>query len=129
MPDVAKDRLTALVVDDFTDSRRMFRRMLEMRAFHVVEATNGREAVESAQRDCPDVVLMDLNMPHMDGLTATKLIRECRELCSRATIIAVTAFDTYGMREAAIEAGCNDYLVKPLDFSDLDKALRRVMPL
>ena len=129
MPDAAKDRLTALVADDYADSRRMFRQMFEMRGFHVVEVTNGREAVEVARLVCPDVILMDLNMPQMDGLTATRLIRECRELCSRAIIIVATAFDTYGIREAALEAGCNDYFVKPVGFDELDNILRRVLPL
>ena len=128
MPHVAKDHLTALVIDNYADSRRMFRRMLEMRSFRVVEATDGVEAVEVAPLACPDVILLDLNMPRVDGLTTTRLIRECRELCSGARIIAVTAFDTYGMREAALEAGCNDYLLKPVSFDELDKALRRVLP-
>src|SRR5438270_5865969 len=62
------DLLTVLVVDDFADARLTLKRLLETRAYRVLEATNGQEAVELAQRRCPDLILLDLNMPKMDGL-------------------------------------------------------------
>ena len=117
--------LTVLVVDDFADSRFLLRRMLETRDCRVIEAADGREAFEAARRHCPDLVLMDLNMPRADGLAATRLIRECEGACRDVLIIAVTAFDTYGMREAAIEAGCDDYIAKPFDAGGLERVLRR----
>ena len=129
MADAAKDRLTALVVDDYADSRHIFRRMLEMRGFGVAEAADGEEAVEAARRGCPDLILMDLNMPRMDGLMAASLIRELRGACEEVVIVAVTAFDTYGMKDAALEAGCDDYLVKPVDFDELYKVLRGLLPV
>jgi two-component system, cell cycle response regulator DivK len=126
-PQSGRAPLTVLVVDDFEDSRFVLRQLLEASEYRVIEAADGREAVETAQRHCPDLVLMDLNMPLVDGLTATKLIRECRGACRDVPIVAVTAFDTYGMKEAALEAGCDDYLAKPLDFDHLEKVLRRCL--
>lgn len=112
---------TILVVDDSTDTRRMLRHSLEAWNYRVVEARNGQEAVEVARRECPDLIVMDLNMPRMDGLEATQRIRECREVCKSAPIIAVTAYDTYGMEEAALEAGCNAYVRKPFESDELER--------
>ena len=119
--------LTVLVVDDFDDARLTLKRLLELRDYSVLEATNGREALELVQRRCPDLILMDLNMPQMDGLEAAKRIRQCRDLCQNVPIIALTAYDTYGMKEAALEAGCDDYLTRPVDFEQLDGMLRRFL--
>lgn len=119
--------LTVLVVDDFADSRLVLRRLLEASDYSVIEAADGQEAVETARRQCPDLVLMDLNMPLVDGLAATKQIRECEGACRDVPIVAFTAFDTFGMKEAALEAGCDDYLAKPFDFDRLEKVLRRCL--
>ena len=119
--------LTVLVADDFADTRAVLRRMLEAHDCRVVEAADGLEAVEVARRACPNLILMDLNMPQLDGLAAAEQIRECKELSRGITILAITAFDTYGMREAALEAGCDDYLTKPIDADDLDKVLDRLL--
>jgi two-component system cell cycle response regulator DivK len=91
-----------------------------------VTATNGREAVDVALSSRPDLILMDLNMPRMDGLAATEQIREHEEL-RKVPILAVTAYDTYGMKDAALEAGCNGYIKKPIDFKRLDNILRRIL--
>jgi CheY-like chemotaxis protein len=120
--------LTVLVVDDYADTRAMLRRVLEASGYRVAEAEDGRQAVEAARRACPDLILMDLNMPHMDGLTAAQNIRAVKGLCEGVPIIALTAFDTYGMREAALEAGCDDYLKKPLDAAELNTVLGRLLP-
>jgi CheY-like chemotaxis protein len=101
--------------------------MLETHDYGVVEAANGAEALEIARLYCPDLILMDLNMPHMDGLMAVKQIRECKGPCEHVPIVALTAYDTYGMREAALEAGCDEYLAKPIDFAEFDKVLRRIL--
>ena len=107
----------------------MIKRMLQTNGYRVVEAANGQEAVELTGQDCPDLILMDLNMPLMDGLEATEQIRECRGLCSDVVILAITAHDTYGMKEAAIAAGCDGYLTKPIDFKNLEKILDRLLPV
>ena len=120
--------MTVLVVDDFADTRAMLRRTLEAQGYRVEEADDGEAAVEAARRSCPDLILMDLNMPRLDGLEAAKRIRAVRGLCEGVPIIAITAFDTYGMREAALDAGCDDYLTKPLDAAELDSVLGRLLP-
>ena len=119
--------LTILIADDFADTRSMLRQMLETYNYSVVEAGDGQEAVELARRTCPNLILMDLNMPLMDGLEAAHQIRECKELCRSVPILAITAFDTYGMKEAALEAGCDDYLTKPIDSDELDRVLQRLL--
>jgi CheY-like chemotaxis protein len=119
--------LTVLVVDDFADARLTLKRMLEVKDYRVLEARNGREAVEAARQACPDLILMDLNMPEMDGLAATEQIRECKDACRGVPIVAITAYDTYGMKEAALEAGCDDYIMRPIDFDQLDKVLHKFL--
>jgi two-component system, cell cycle response regulator DivK len=122
------DPYTILVAEDFDDTRALLRRVLQTSGYRVVEAVNGREAVDLVKQDCPDLILMDLNMPEMDGLEATEQIRECRELCKDVVILAITAHDTYGMKEAALEAGCDGYLTKPIDFDRLETILGRLLP-
>jgi CheY-like chemotaxis protein len=119
---------TILVVDDSDETRLMLRRALEARGFCVAEAADGREAVELARRECPALIVMDLNMPRMDGLEATQRIRECKELCRAAPILAVTAFDTYGIKEAALEAGCNAYVRKPFGPGELERLVEDFLP-
>ena len=114
---------TVLVAEDSADTRAVMRRVLASYGYLVVEAADGREAVEAAVLLCPDLVVMDLNMPVMDGLAATERIRELRDKCGDVPIVAVTAFDTYGMREAAFEAGCTAYLLKPLALDELESVI------
>jgi two-component system cell cycle response regulator DivK len=118
---------TALVVDDFPDSRRVLRRMLELRGYRVAEASGGEESVEAARRECADLILMDLNMPGTDGLEAARRIRRLKE-CEGAVLVAFTAFDAAGMSQEAAEAGFDAYLVKPFGFDELDGVLRRHLP-
>lgn len=114
---------TVLVAEDSADTRAVLSRVLTSFGYHVVEAADGEAAVEAARRVCPDLVLMDLNMPVMDGLAATERIRQLRDECGNIPIVAVTAFDTYGMREAALEAGCDAYLLKPLALDELESVV------
>jgi len=124
----AQETLTILVVDDYDDGRLLLRRLLESKGFRVEEASDGEEAVEAVRRRCPDLILMDLHMPRMDGLTAARKIRECKELCRDVPMVAVTAYDTYGMKEAAEEAGCDAYVAKPIDQAQFERTLRRLLP-
>ena len=119
----ANSGATVLVVEDTEDTRSIIRLTLEGCGYRVLEAKNGREAVEAVRRRCPDLILMDLNMPEMDGLEATEQIRQCRESCADVPIVAITAYDIYGMKEAALESGCDDYLSKPLNFDKLEKVV------
>jgi len=116
---------SVLVVEDSDETRAMLTRMLHSEGYAPIEARNGVEALEKVGNYLPDLIIMDLNMPHLDGLTTTERIRQYRAKYASIPIVAITAFDTYGMKEAAIEAGCNDYLMKPIDLDELGALLRQ----
>jgi two-component system cell cycle response regulator DivK len=118
---------TVMVVEDFEDNRFMMRRLLEMSGYRVLEAINGKEAVEIAKRERPSLILMDLSLPLLDGLAATRRIRQVEEL-SRIPIVAVSAHDTADFHAEALAAGCNDYVTKPIDFDQLEALLNRLLP-
>ena len=115
-----------LLVEDTEDNRFMMRRLLEMEGYEVVEARNGEEAVTVAQEENPSLVLMDLSLPIIDGLAATRLIRKIPAL-QKTPIIAVSAHDTADFQAEAIEAGCNSYITKPIDFGELDQMIKRLL--
>jgi len=117
---------TVLVVEDFEDNRFMMRRLLEMSGYRVVEAVNGQEAVDIAQREEPDLILMDLSLPLLDGLSATRRIREQVAL-RKVPIVAVSAHDTADFHAEALAAGCNEYVTKPIDFDQLENLLNRLL--
>jgi two-component system cell cycle response regulator DivK len=114
-----------LVVEDFEDNRFMMRRLLEMSGYRVVEAVNGNQAVEAAERDRPDIILMDLSLPQLDGLAATRRIRE-QQGALRVPIVAVSAHDSADFHAEALAAGCNEYVTKPIDFDQLVELLSRL---
>jgi CheY-like chemotaxis protein len=107
-----------LVVEDNEENRDSLARRLGRRGFVVVGAANGRIGVDVARVELPDLVLMDMNMPEMDGWEATRQIRAIADL-ARVPIIALTAHAMSGDRERAIEAGCTDYHTKPIEFERL----------
>lgn len=114
---------TILVVEDSEDTRTVIRLELERWGYKVIEAANGREAIEMMERLCADLILIDLNMPEVDGLTAAEAIRKYDDRCAGVPIIAITAYDTIGIEEAAREAGCDAYIKKPLDMPHLEKTV------
>ena len=116
-----------MLVEDFRDTREMMRLMLETQGCRVVEASNGQEAIELSQRGGLDLVLMDLNMPVLDGFNATLRIREY-ERTRDVPVVAVTAYDSAESRAAAGAVGCCDYVVKPLDLDQLSTLLQRLLP-
>jgi two-component system, cell cycle response regulator DivK len=118
---------TVLLVEDSDDTRHVLSLELQHKGCRVLTAADGREGVETALSMRPDLIVMDLNLPRLDGLAATERIREHDEL-SDVPIIAVTAFDTFGIRDAALAAGCQDYLLKPLNPGALGSALRKYLP-
>ena len=118
---------TVLVVEDFEDNRFMMRRLLEMSGYRVIEAVNGQEAVEKAQSERPDLILMDLSLPHLDGLAATRRIRQ-QDGQARVPIVAVSAHDTADFHADALAAGCDEYVTKPIDFDQLENLLNRLVP-
>lgn len=114
-----------LVVDDYLDTRKFMRFLIEVHGHQVIEATNGLEAVESVRKEAPDMIFMDMSMPEMDGLTATRIIREM-EGEHKIPIIAFTAYGKQ-MKDAALEAGCNELLIKPLEPEILDPVLDKYL--
>ena len=116
-----------MLVEDFQDTREVVRHMLELRGCRVVEAANGQEAIELSQQGGFDLILMDLNMPVLDGFTATLRIREY-ERTRDVPVVAVTAYDTEEFRAAAGAVGCCDYILKPLNFERLDSLLKQLLP-
>jgi two-component system, cell cycle response regulator DivK len=115
-----------LVVEDFEDNRFMMRRLLEMSGYRVVEAVNGEQAVEVAESEHPDLILMDLSLPKLDGLAATRRIRQRNGLV-RVPIVAVSAHDTTDFHAEALAAGCDEYVTKPIDFDQLESLLQRLL--
>ena len=119
--------VTVLVVEDHEDARYMTRMALEGYGYKVLEAADGRRAIEVALRDRPDVILMDISMPVIDGLTATKRIRE-DERMRETIIVALTAHYEAPYRADALAAGCNAYTTKPIDYNWLNELLGQLLP-
>jgi len=111
-----------LVVDDNEDCRLALRTVLESLGYGVHEAGDGEAAVEAARRLRPDLVLMDIMMPGMDGLEATRRIRGDAP-GGNPCIVAVSAME--GAREASLDAGCDDCLPKPIDLREMEERIRR----
>jgi len=114
-----------LIAEDYADIRLMMKLLVGGYGYEVIEAADGLEAVEKARQYHPDLVLMDLSMPEMNGLTATEIIRTLDGM-EKIPIIAVTAFGKSYYSEA-IQAGCNDVLNKPLDFNNLEPLLSQYL--
>jgi CheY-like chemotaxis protein len=104
-----------LIADDFEDTRRMMKLLLEKNGYDVSEARDGYEAVQRAVEDPPDVILMDIAMPVMDGIQATQAIRQHRRLAN-VPIIALTAYGDF-YNERARDVGCNDVMQKPVELT------------
>src|SRR3954464_408526 len=105
---------TILVVDDYIDNRVLLAAWLRAKGYKVVEAEDGKEGVLQANRSHPDLILMDLAMPELDGVEATKQIREPQAF-SRTPIFAIPAYGPYDVKEDALAAVCNEVFAKPLD--------------
>jgi two-component system cell cycle response regulator DivK len=125
MDEKSEARPLVLVVEDFEDNRFMMRRLLEMSGYRVVEAVNGEQAVEVAARENPQIILMDLSLPMLDGLAATRRIRSQNGL-GKVPIVAVSAHDSADFHAEALAAGCNEYVTKPIDFDQLVQLLNRL---
>ena len=115
---------TVLIAEDSRDTRIMLKRAFELKGYNVLEAEDGNEALEVLNETRPNLIVVDLNMPVVDGLETIKEIRRLEAPGEHVPIVAITAFDVYGMKEAALEIGCNTYLSKPLDMEELDRALK-----
>jgi CheY-like chemotaxis protein len=105
-----------LVAEDHEDNRVALKLMLQLSGYQVLEAADGNEAIEIAGRNKPDLILMDISLPLIDGLKAT---RELRDQAQKMPIIIVSAYDNEEARENALRAGGTDYVSKPIHFDDL----------
>ena len=115
---------TVLVAEDSRDTRIMLKRAFELKGYRVLEAEDGKQALEIAKKQRPSLIVIDLNMPVLDGLETVKKFRKQEANGDHVPIVAITAYDVYGMEQAALETGCNTYLSKPLDLEELDRALK-----
>jgi len=107
-----------LLVEDNEMNRDMLKRRLERRDFSVVIAVDGLQGVQMAKSENPDLILMDMSLPEMDGWQATRELKADDEV-KNIPVIALTAHAMSGDREKAMEAGCDDYETKPIDFDRL----------
>jgi two-component system cell cycle response regulator DivK len=107
-----------LLVEDNETNRDMLSRRLERRGYQVIIALDGEQAVVMARSETPDLILMDMSLPVLDGWEATRQLRAASETRT-VPIIALTAHAMQGDREKAIEAGCDDYDTKPVEFQRL----------
>jgi two-component system, cell cycle response regulator DivK len=116
-----------LLVEDSEDNRFMMKRLLEMSGYEVMEAVNGEQAIAQARNLSPDLILMDLSLPRIDGLAATRHIRGIPAL-KKVPIVVVSAHDTADFHAEALASGCNEYVTKPIDFGQLELLLKRLAP-
>ncbi|HEX8130874.1 MAG TPA: response regulator [Pyrinomonadaceae bacterium] len=120
---------TILVAEDDEDNRFTLKVLLEMRGYRVLTAANGHEAIEVAERERPGLILMDLRMPLLNGLAATRHLRQHGDAYfRRIPILALSAYDPAQHRAVAIAAGCNDYVTKPIDYDRLENLIETLLP-
>jgi two-component system, cell cycle response regulator DivK len=117
---------TIMVVEDYDDTRTLLRHGLEGMGYSVLEASNGQEAVDIAGREHPDLILMDLDLPILDGIAATQRIRQQAEM-ENVPIVAVTAYPMSYTHVKAFAKGCNEYMPKPIDMSELAELVDRYL--
>ncbi len=116
-----------LIVEDHPDMLDVFSRQLEMLGFAVITASNGVDGVEKAIGEKPDIILMDILMPGMDGREATRRIR-ANPISKDIPILATTVLFRQSELNECIEAGCNDYMVKPFTFNELQEKIKEILP-
>jgi DNA-binding response OmpR family regulator len=117
-----------LIAEDSADSREMLQVLLEGKGYEVISVGDGYLAVEAALRQRPNLILVDLQLPGLDGLSVAKELRLHSEL-ERTPIIIISGHDPSRYRDQALTAGCDDYLLKPIDFERLDEILIERIPL
>src|SRR5436853_4037187 len=120
------DKARVLVVDDYRDAREMYTEYLEFCGFEVVEAGNGMEALQRAADQQPDIILMDLSLPVMDGWEATRRLKADKRT-EQIPVVALTGHALAGISEGAKKAGCDAFVTKPCLPEDLVKEIRRVL--
>jgi CheY-like chemotaxis protein len=118
--------ITVLVAEDNAVNRELIRELLELRGYKVLEACDGQEALGIIERAQPDLLLLDIGMPVLDGFAVVRRIRESPRI-ARLPIVAVTAYAMQGDRERILDSGFDGYLSKPIDPSSLTEELNRLL--
>jgi len=126
MSEKDSENLTVLIVEDLEDARYFMRLELEQLGYLVIEAEDGAKAVDIALREHPDIILMDLTLPVMDGLAATAMIRSHEEM-SEVTIIAVSGHQEADVRAEAKASGFDAYVTKPIDIPWLNELIKGLL--
>lgn len=129
MTDDSKDRprkQVVLVVDDYADGREMYQEYLEFMGYEVVVAKDGADAVEKARAAHPDIILMDLSLPVLNGLDATRALKAGTDT-SDIPVIALTGHVLKGASDTAKDAGCDDFLAKPALPDDVEAKIRKLL--
>jgi two-component system cell cycle response regulator DivK len=126
MPEKDSENLTVLIVEDVEDARYFMRLELEQLGYLVIEAEDGAKAVEIALREHPDIILMDLTLPVMDGLEATAMIRN-NEGMSDVAIIAVSGYQEADLHAEAKASGFDAYVTKPIDIPWLNELIKGLL--
>ncbi len=116
---------TILIVEDVQDNRELLRQFLEGE-YHIVEAADGKRGLELAVETQPDLILMDLSLPLLDGWQAATAIK-ANDRLRGVPIVAITAHAMVGDQEKALQAGCDAYIAKPVDFDELEQLLKRLL--
>ena len=117
---------TILLVEDFDDTRLMMKLWLIKKGYRVIEAENGEQAIDLAQTEHPDLIIMDMMMPGLGGLDATRQIREYQAL-RQTPIVAVSAYGADEYREKALDAGCTEYVSTPFEPEALSQLIERLL--
>ncbi|MEA3241579.1 MAG: response regulator [Pseudomonadota bacterium] len=109
-----KQKQVIMVVEDNEDNRDLIVKILGHRGYDVIGVSNGSEALARLPEVAPDLILMDINLPGMDGYEVTRRIRD-NEVFAKVPIVALTAYAMHGDREKSLDAGCNAYVAKPIN--------------
>jgi CheY-like chemotaxis protein len=126
MTKTKSSRPKVLLVDDYPDAREMYSEYLQFSGFDVLEAANGMEALERAVNGSPDVILMDLSLPVMDGWEATRRLKADKRTAD-IPVVALTGHALAGISEGARQAGCDAFVTKPCLPEDLVKEIKKVL--
>jgi two-component system, cell cycle response regulator DivK len=120
------EKARILYVEDTIENRILIRRVLQAEGYTIIEAENARTALNILETDIPDLILMDINMPDIDGYTLTAQLREDAKL-DHVPIVALTANVMRGDREKTMAAGCDGYIQKPIDVDSLPLQINRYL--
>ena len=124
---VSRTQPTILIVEDYLDTRYMLKLLLESLNYAVLTAANGKTALAIAVKNHIDLVVTDFNLPDITGAALIRRLRRMNEDLKRVPIVMLTALDADEYRHLAAEAGCNEFIVKPVDFDTLEEVIDRLV--